>query len=62
MKDKQWAWVPGEWGMPPMPSSVWLEGRYDEKTKKWSAPYWQADRPESYDTVPLEKEMEKKKF
>lgn len=58
--NKQWAWVPGEWGMPPQTSSVWIEGRWDEKTKKWSAPYWQADRPETYASEP--EMIERKKF
>jgi WXXGXW repeat (2 copies) len=41
----QWQWVPGEWSVPATPSSVWIEGRYDEKAKRYSPGYWQPDRP-----------------
>lgn len=41
----EWQWVPGEWSVPATPSSVWIEGRYDEKAKRYSPGYWQPDRP-----------------
>lgn len=41
----EWQWIPGEWSVPATPSSVWIEGRYDEKTKRYSPGYWQPDRP-----------------
>jgi hypothetical protein len=45
----EWRWTKGEWRLPPTPISVWIEPRYDAKTKQWSAGYWQPDRPDSYE-------------
>lgn len=45
----EWQWTPGEWGLPPTAASVWIEGKYDSKTKQWSGGYWQPDRPDSYE-------------
>lgn len=50
--DKAWKWTPGEWGTPPVASSVWIEGKYDPKTQQWSPPYWQPDRPSPSEEVP----------
>lgn len=52
----EWKWMPGEWGVPPTAASVWIEGKYDSKTKEWTAGYWQPDRAESYEPNVLEKE------
>ncbi|HEX2855552.1 MAG TPA: hypothetical protein VHO24_20115 [Opitutaceae bacterium] len=52
----QWQWTPGEWGNPPTAASVWIEGKYDPKTKEWTAGYWQPDRAQSYEPDVLEKE------
>jgi hypothetical protein len=45
----QWQWTPGEWATPATAASVWIEARYDSKTKEWTAGYWQPDRPDSYE-------------
>lgn len=52
----QWRWTPGEWGEPPTAASVWIESKYDSKTKQWTAGYWQPDRPGGYEPDVLEKE------
>jgi len=39
----EWRWVQGEWAIPALPISVWVEARYDAKEKKWSPGYWQPD-------------------
>ena len=41
----EWEWTPGEWGVPATPISVWIDAKYDPKTKQWHACYWQPDRP-----------------
>jgi hypothetical protein len=41
----EWQWRRGEWGFPATPVSVWIEARYDAKTKHWTAGYWQPDKP-----------------
>ena len=46
----EWQWTPGQWQIPPTPVSVWIDSKYDAKTKQWSAGYWQPDRPESYES------------
>lgn len=48
--DGTWTWVAGKWVVPPDAASVWIEGRYDTQTLKWTEPYWQPDRPNSYNT------------
>jgi hypothetical protein len=35
----EWQWRAGEWGAPATPISVWIESKYDEKTKIWTAGY-----------------------
>jgi hypothetical protein len=40
----EWQWRPGEWGFPATPISVWIEAKYDDKSKQWTAGYWQPDR------------------
>ncbi len=44
-KDGEWQWVAGTWGIPATPASVWIDAKYDAKTKRWSPGYWQPDRP-----------------
>jgi hypothetical protein len=44
----EWKWTAGQWTTPATPTSVWIEAKYDAKTKKWSPGYWQPDRPDSY--------------
>jgi hypothetical protein len=41
----EWQWKRGEWGFPATPVSVWIEAKYDPKTKHWTAGYWQPDKP-----------------
>ena len=50
--DGQWRWVAGEWGVPATPISVWVEARYDTKTKTWTPGYWQPDRPDPPEPAP----------
>lgn len=45
----EWQWTPGEWGIPATPVSVWIEPRYDAKTKQWRPGYWQPDRAAPYE-------------
>jgi hypothetical protein len=45
----EWQWTPGEWGIPATPVSVWIEPRYDAKTKHWRPGYWQPDRAAPYE-------------
>ena len=52
----EWQWTPGAWGIPATPSSVWIESRYDSKTKHWSAGYWQPDRAHSYEPEAVQKD------
>ena len=40
----EWQWIAGVWSVPATPSSLWIPSKYDAKTKKWSAGYWQPDR------------------
>lgn len=46
----KWQWVAGEWGVPPTPISVWIEGKYNDKDGRWSPGYWQPDRPAPAET------------
>ncbi len=39
----EWQWVSGKWAMPPTVESVWIQGSYDAKTKRWSEGHWQPD-------------------
>lgn len=39
----EWQWVAGKWAMPPTVESVWIQGSYDAKTKRWSEGHWQPD-------------------
>jgi hypothetical protein len=48
----EWQWTPGEWGIPATPVSVWIEPRYDAKTKQWRPGYWQPDRAAPYEPEP----------
>ena len=52
----EWQWRPGEWGVPATPISVWIDAKYDPKTKQWSQGYWQPDRPAPHQPEPVEKE------
>lgn len=45
----EWKWTPGEWAVPPLASSVWIEGKYSPETQRWSPGYWQPDRPPAPD-------------
>jgi hypothetical protein len=45
----EWKWTAGQWSTPATPVSVWIEAKYDAKTKQWSPGYWQPDRPDSYE-------------
>jgi hypothetical protein len=49
----EWQWTPGSWGIPATPISVWIDAKYDPKTKLWSPGYWQPDRvaPEQPETA-----------
>jgi hypothetical protein len=40
----EWQWREGRWGIPATPISVWIDAKYDPKTKLWSPGYWQPDR------------------
>ena len=40
----EWQWRAGQWGIPATPISVWIDAKYDAKTKQWSPGYWQPDR------------------
>lgn len=51
----EWQWTQGEWGVPATPSSIWIPSKYDAKTKKWSAGYWQPDRVQAIEPPPPEK-------
>lgn len=53
----EWQWTAGHWGIPATPISVWIDAKYDPKTKQWSPGYWQPDRvtPEQPE-VPASKE------
>jgi hypothetical protein len=44
----EWQWTAGEWSVPATAASVWIEPRYDPKTKQWTAGYWQPDREQAY--------------
>ena len=48
----KWEWIAGEWAVPPTSISVWIEGKYDEKEKRWAPGYWQPDsiQPAESDT------------
>lgn len=39
----EWQWVAGKWAQPPTVESVWIQGSYDAKTKRWSEGHWQPD-------------------
>lgn len=51
-RDGKWEWKAGQWDFPATPISVWIEAKYDEKTKRWTAGYWQPDRPAPYEPEP----------
>lgn len=48
-QEGEWKWVSGQWRVPATPTSVWIEPRYDPAKQRWSAGYWQPDRPDSYE-------------
>ena len=52
----EWQWTPGEWGVPATPISVWIDAKYDSKTKQWHAGYWQPDRPSPHRPDPPERD------
>lgn len=52
----EWQWTPGEWGIPATPISVWIDAKYDPKTKQWHAGYWQPDRPSPHRPDPPERD------
>jgi hypothetical protein len=39
----EWQWTAGHWGIPATPISVWIDAKYDPKSKQWSPGYWQPD-------------------
>jgi len=36
----QWSWVNGAWTVPPAPGAIWINGRYDAATRRWTEGYW----------------------
>lgn len=36
----RWAWIPGTWVRPPQPNLIYVEGRWDERSRNWIEPHW----------------------
>jgi hypothetical protein len=51
----EWQWVAGKWAQPPTVESVWIQGSYDAKTKRWSEGHWQPDGKPATKVEPNEK-------
>jgi len=41
----RWIWVPGTWVRPPQPEAVYVEGRWDERSRNWIEPHWEMVAP-----------------
>jgi hypothetical protein len=41
----QWVWVPGIWALPPQPGALWVEGRWDNRSRNWIDGYWSIPAP-----------------
>ena len=40
-----WVWFPGTWVRPPQPNTVYIEGRWDERSRNWIEPHWEMMAP-----------------
>ena len=44
-RDGRWVWVGGTWARPPQPDAIYVEGRWDERSRSWVESHWEvADR------------------
>lgn len=41
----RWAWIPGTWARPPQNNTIYVEGRWDERSRNWIAPHWEIVGP-----------------
>lgn len=37
----QWNWMRGTWVVPPSNGAVWVDGRYDPATRRWTPGHWE---------------------
>lgn len=37
----RWVWVAGTWARPPQPGAVYVEGRWDERSRNWTESHWE---------------------
>ena len=40
-----WVWIPGTWVRPPQPNTIYVEGRWDERSRNWIEPHWEVMAP-----------------
>ena len=43
----RWVWFPGTWVLPPHPGAVYVEGRWDERSRNWIESHWEIVPPPS---------------
>jgi len=41
----RWAWISGTWVRPPQPGVIYVEGRWDERSRNWIEPHWELVGP-----------------
>lgn len=50
--ERVWTWTAGKWTVPPDSKAIWIEGRYDVQTQRWTAGYWQPGDPSPQNPSP----------
>jgi hypothetical protein len=40
-----WNWVPGVWVVPPQQGAIYVEGRWDERSRNWVEAHWELPPP-----------------
>lgn len=49
-RDGRWVWVSGGWVRPPQPNAIYVEGRWDERSRNWTESHWEVvDRRDNGD-------------
>jgi len=40
-RNGRWVWVAGTWTRPPQPNVIYVEGRWDERSRNWIESHWE---------------------
>ena len=41
----RWTWFPGTWVRPPQPNTIYVAGRWDERSRNWIESHWELAPP-----------------